>query len=218
MNLFPAQPFDISDIMKIERQSFIPSIQEKQKTFEKRLEVFQNGFLILSDSSEKIVMQNGKALTVGYLCSELWDSLPDKNESDEIFRRKFILNHNPKHTHKEKGVYLYVTSFAMLRDYRGQGLGEKFFASALASLCGAFPEIKKVVLLVNEEWQNALKIYKKFGFTEIKRLKDFFPTLTKIGLFKHQMADGIVMTQNADEFRKINFETNTENPFYGIKL
>lgn len=218
MNLFPAQPFDIQDIMKIERQSFIPSIQEKQKTFEKRLEVFPQGFLVLTDSSEKIVKQNGKALTAGYLCSELWESMPSIEDSEEIFKRKFVLNHNPAHTHAASGMYLYITSFALLRDYRGQGLGEKFFASSLASLCGAFSQIKKVVILVNAEWENALKIYKKLGFTEIRRLTNFFPTLKKISLFRHEMSDGIVMSQDADEFRKISFENNTENPFYGIKL
>jgi len=228
MNLFPAQPFDIDSIMKIERQAFIPQIQEKKKTFEKRLEIFSNGFLILSDSSEKVVKENGNALTCGYLCSEIWDSFPLQTDSDEIFSRKFKLGHNIKETHSQNGSYLYISSFALLRDYQGHGLGCKFFESSVAALCGSFQNVKKVVLLVNEEWQNALKIYKSLGFEEIKVLKEFFPSLNSStssnflkNLFsksKQTFSNAIVMTCDAQKFREINFENNTENEFSSIKL
>ncbi|MBR4373278.1 MAG: GNAT family N-acetyltransferase, partial [Treponema sp.] len=177
MNLFPAQPFDIDSIMKIERQAFIPQIQEKKKTFEKRLEIFPNGFLILSDASETAVKQNGNAVTCGYLCSEIWSSFPSAGDSDDVFMRKFKLGHNIKDTHDSNGRYLYISSFAILRDYQGKGLGKRFFENALAALCGSFRNVEKVVLIVNEEWKGAIKIYKSLGFEEVRTLKDFFPTL-----------------------------------------
>lgn len=222
MNLFPAQPFDIDSIMKIERQAFIPQIQEKQKTFEKRIEVFQNGFLVLSDSSEKVVKQNGNALICGYLCSEIWNSFPSETDSDEVFARRFKLGHNIKDTHSNTGCYLYISSFALLREYQGKGLGKKFFQSSVAALCGAFSNVKKIVLLVNSDWQNAISIYRAFGFSEIRTLKDFFPTFCKTGIFslfeKKSFTDGIVMTCDCDDFRKIEFENTSENVFSGIKL
>ncbi len=218
MNLFPAQPFDIPAIMKIERQAFIPSIQEKRKTFEKRLEVFPQGFIILSDSSESTVKKFGNALTCGYLCSELWEDIPSPQDDEKIYSRKFSLGHNPQYTHKSTGKYLYITSFALLHDYRGRGTGSDFFRASLAALCGAFPKIKEVLLLVNQEWENAISIYKKHGFEEIHRIHDFFPTLRKQGLFKHQMADGIVMTCNAEKFRDIELQPSSNNIFSGIKI
>lgn len=222
MNLFPAQPFDIDSIMKIERQAFIPQIQEKKKTFEKRLEIFPNGFLILSDASETAVKQNGNAVTCGYLCSEIWSSLPSPTDSDEIFTRKFKLGHNIKDTHDSNGRYLYISSFAILRDYQGKGLGKRFFGNALAALCGSFKNVEKVVLIVNEEWKGAIKIYKSLGFEEVRTLKDFFPTLGKTGMMslfeKKRKSAGIVMASAAEKFRSIEFKNESQNEFAPIRL
>ena len=222
MNIFPAQPFDMDSIMKIERQAFIPQIQEKKKTFEKRMEIFPNGFLILSDASEKVVKENGNALTCGYLCSEIWSSFPNESDSDEVFKRKFKLGHNIKDTHTQNGAFLYISSFAILRDYQGKGLGRKFFQSSLAALSGAFPSVKKIVLLVNSEWEAAIKIYKSLGFEEKRTLSDFFPTLGKTGplsIFeKKRKSSGIVMTADAEKFHSLEFKNESQNEFAPIKL
>ena len=222
MNLFPAQPFDIDSIMKIERQAFIPQIQEKKKTFEKRLEIFPNGFLILSDASEAAVKQNGNAVTCGYLCSEIWSSLPSPTDSDEIFTRKFKLGHNIKDTHDSSGRYLYISSFAILRDYQGKGLGKRFFENALAALCGAYKKVEKVVLLVDEEWKNAIRIYETLGFSHVRTLPNFFPTFGKTGIMsifeKKTYSDGIVMECSAEKFRKIEFTNESSNEFAPIRL
>ena len=208
--------------MRIERQAFIPQIQEKKKTFEKRLEIFPNGFLILSDASESAVKQNGNALTCGYLCSEIWSSFPSATDSDEIFRRKFKLGHNIKDTHDSSGRYLYVSSFAVLRDYQGKGLGTRFFENSLAALCGSFKNVDKVVLIVNEEWQNAIRIYEKLGFSRVRTLPDFFPAFGKTGMMslfeKKRKSAGIVMLSDAEKFRSIEFKNESQNEFAPIRL
>jgi len=222
MNLFPAQQFDIDSIMKIERQAFIPQIQEKKKTFEKRLEIFPNGFLILSDASEKVVKENRSALTCGYLCSEIWSSFPSAGDSDDVFMRKFKLGHNIKDTHDANGRFLYISSFALLREYQGKGLGARFFENSLAALCGSFRNVEKVVLIVNEEWKGAIKIYKSLGFEEVRTLKDFFPTLGKTGMMslfeKKRKSAGIVMASDAEKFRSIEFKNESQNEFAPIRL
>ena len=228
MIICPAQPFDIFQIMNIERQSFIPAIQEKKRVFEKRLKVYPQGFLALADCSDEIVLKNKVALVCGYLCAEKWDSLPDfeelrslsgvemseKEQKSAIKRieKRFALGHNPLLTHKTNGCYLYVSSFALLKEYRGKGLGEKFFKNSLAALCAANPEIKKVVLLVDSEWQTALKIYEKLGFQKVFELKEFFPTIQK-----KVNASGIIMTADADSFRSVEFSDNG-NELSGIRI
>ena len=223
MIICPAQPFDINAIMNIERQSFIPAIQEKKRVFEKRLKLFPEGFLVLADCSEEIVLKNKTALVCGYLCAEKWDSLPDFEELRSLsekeqksalkrIEKRFALGHNPLHTHKTSGSILYVSSFALLKDYRGKGLGEKFFKNSLAALCAANPEIKKVVLLVDSEWQAALKIYEKLGFQKVFELKEFFPTIQK-----KVNASGIIMTADADSFRSVEFSDNG-NELSGIRI
>ncbi len=228
MIICPVQPFDIFQIMNIERQSFIPAIQEKKRVFEKRLKVYPQGFLALADCSDEIVLKNKVALVCGYLCAEKWDPLPDFEELRSLSRvemsekeqksalkrieKRFALGHNPLLTHKTNGCYLYVSSFALLKEYRGKGLGEKFFKNSLAALCAANPEIKKVVLLVDSEWQAALKIYEKLGFQKVFELKEFFPTIQK-----KVNASGIIMTAEADSFRSVEF-SSCDNEFAGIRI
>ena len=168
MKIFPAKSFDIPDILKIEHAAFIPAIQEKQATFEERLRVFPEGFLLLSDNSPKTVLENGKPLTAGYFTSEIL-IIADENA-------------NPIH----------IASFALLPAFQGKKLAEPFLTGCLDSICGAFPQIKQIILLVNEEWHGAKHLYEKLGFKELRTIKDFFPSLKK------SASDGIVMLKSAE--------------------
>lgn len=185
MKIFPAKPFDIPDIMKIEHAAFIPEIQEKQKTFEERLQVFPQGFFVLADNSDKTVLENGKAQVVGYFTSEIWSGFP---ENDEIFK----LGHSIKKTHDINGAVLYFSSFAILPTFQGQKLAEPFLTSCLKSVCGAFPNIKKIALLVCEEWLGARHLYEKLRFEEVRSIKDFFPSL------RQNRMDGIIMQKSVE--------------------
>ncbi|WP_294428211.1 N-acetyltransferase [uncultured Treponema sp.] len=203
MIICPAQHFDIFSIMNIERQSFIPAIQEKKRVFEKRLKIFPEGFLLLADCSDEVVLKNKTALVCGYLCSERWDFLPACDE--KLLRKRFALGHNPLHTHKTEGPFLYISSFALLKDYRSKGLGSKFFKNAVAALCSSLHGIEKVVIIVNSEWEAALKIYRSIGFEEYFILKEFFPTIQK-----KVCSDGIIMTLDAAKFREMEFSGGEE--------
>ena len=126
--------------------------------------------------------------------------------------KRFDLGHNPLYTHKNDGSCLYVSSFALLKEYRGKGLGEKFFVNSLAALCSSMSGIKKVLLLVDSEWENALKIYRKHGFEKVFELKNFFPTIQK-----KDRVSGIIMVADADLFRSVEF-ASPANDLSGIKF
>ncbi len=190
MNLCPAQPFDIDSIMKIERSSFIPAIQEKQSVFEERIKTFPNGFLLLSDSSQKAIKEFGHAVIAGYFCSEIWDYIP----GDDNF---FALGHSAGKVHNEKGKVLYASSFALLPQYRGSGNGLSLFENSIKTLSTSFPQLETILLLVNEEWTGAQKIYSALGFKELRRIPGFFASLTK------DSSDGILMTAPALSFRNL---------------
>ena len=228
--LCPAQPFDLPAIMTIERSAFIPPIQEKRRVFDERLQLFPQGFFVLADAGEEAVRKHGAAVTAGYFCSELWQALPTLTADDgtellsapspqatapdgsamprvlpkheKTLAQQFALGHQMRRTHRRDGSVLYVSSFALATPYRGQGLGEPFFRTALAALCGAHSQIRRVVLIASEEWRGARRIYESAGFVPRLALADFFPSLHK------KRADAIVMTADADRFRTAALVTN----------
>lgn len=185
MKIFPAKTFDIPEIMKIERAAFIPAIQETQKTFEERLRTFPEGFLLLADNSPQTVLENKVPLIAGYFTSEIWNFIP---QSDDFF----TLGHSAQKNHHKEGSVLYFSSFALLPSFQGKKLAEPFLTGCLNSICGSFPKIKNIVLLVNAEWQGAKHLYEKLGFKEVRRIKDFFPSL------KQEASDGIIMQKNVN--------------------
>lgn len=161
---------DIDSIMDIEKESFIEAIQESVEVFVQRIKTFSQGFIVFEQST-----------VFGYMCCELWDDV-------EINAKTFALNHDIKKTHCSDGSVLYISSFAIKKEFRGKGLGNKLFLECINKLLMDF-NIKKIVLLVNESWQGAINIYKKNGFVEYSRLKNFFCTDDK------SYNDGIIMTK-----------------------
>ena len=85
---------------------------------------------------------------------------------------------------------LYISSFSLLPQFRGNGNGTKAWNLAISYFEKNFPHISTYVLLVNKDWPGAEHIYTKSGFKEYKVFKDFFP---------HQdnsHSDGILMIKN----------------------
>ncbi len=164
---------DIEKIMEIEKSAFIPEIQERRGLFLERIELFRKGFVIFFEK------ENGK--TAGYLSSELWKNVPSSEAA-------FSIGHEMKDFHCDGGSVLYISSFAIFPRFRGQGNGLAFFSMAVDYIMQSVPSINNGVLLVNEKWQAALKIYGQYGFVEKFRIGNIFPD------GKGNYSDGIVMT------------------------
>ena len=163
-----SQP-DIKEIMKIEKDSFLPEIREKEELFLERICVFPEGFFVFEEE------ETGHL--AGYFSSELWETVPDFNE--------FSVGHSIKKIHSDNGKILYISSFALMESFRGKGNGTKFFNAAIKELESDFlPE--KEVLMVNEDWKGARHIYEKSGFMEISRIENaFFPSRAGIVMERH---------------------------------
>lgn len=183
MKICCAKSSDIQNIMKIENLAFISQIQESKKTFDERLKIFSNGFFVLVDDSEDSVFENDKSKIVGYFSSEIWQNLPESNEI-------FTLGHKIENTHNKNGTVLYISSFAILPSFQGKHLSEFFLTSCLDSICKTFTQIKKIALLVSEDWIGAHHLYEKIGFKEVRKISGFFPSK------KQDFATGIVMIKN----------------------
>jgi len=154
-----ALPSDIRSIMDIERTSFDAATRESEKVFLSRIEICKNCFIVFEDKSLHTIC--------GYFSAEKWERIP---ESDKAFS----LEHNPAFSHSSEGTVLYLSSFALLPAYRGKGIGKKLFAQSVDWFSAHNADVKTALLLVNEAWQGALHIYKKNGFSEFRRIEDFF--------------------------------------------
>ena len=172
LNFRMATKKDIKNIMKIEEEAFEKDVCEKEEVFLERIDIFKDGFLVIEFEGE----------IIGYISSEIWSYKENINETD------FKLGHSIKDLHNLKGQELYISSFGILKKYRGSGLGKYIFNSFLNYIHKKFENINSTILLVSTQWQNAIRIYKKIGFIEIILINDFFTYENS-----EKNIDGIVM-------------------------
>lgn len=161
MNLRFAKLQDLDSIMKIEEESFVPGIREQSTVFAERIQTFCKGFVLFESSCGN---------PAGYFCSEKWNQIP---LNDDFFK----LGHSAAKTHCKNGSVLYITSFALLPEFRGKKNGSKMFEESLNLILSEKDNssVQTLLLLVNEEWNGAFHIYRKNGFTEIRRVNGVFP-------------------------------------------
>ncbi|RQO33641.1 hypothetical protein DBR37_15800 [Herminiimonas sp. KBW02] len=161
LNIRAARSDDIDRIMELEDGGFHQRIQEDKSVMLERMRHFPAGFLVLANDCD---------VATGYLCSELWDNDATLQEA------AFALGHDIKDTHRADGSQLYISSMTVAREYRGSGLGKKFFQQSVHMLRAQLTHLRGSILLLSAEWTGAHKIYQDSGYTEIARLKNFFAT------------------------------------------
>ena len=180
-----AESRDIEAIMRVEHQSFAAGIAETQAVFAERLACAARcNYVLLSSDSQSVC---------GYVTAEIWDAA-------QFDPALFSLGHSVREQHRPDGTTLYISSFALLPEVRGIriprsalsiesraskagadtaqgeptiGLAALFFTTVLERIGAAFPQLERIVLLVHEEWHNALALYEKYGFTPIQTLDRF---------------------------------------------
>lgn len=157
LNIRNACVDDIEQIMQVEEESFDETVQENRETFLERISVFAEGFYVFYENDFRIA---------GYFSSELWNNF-DCNKS-------FALGHSSKESHCSGGKILYVSSFALRKEYRGKGLGEELFSRCIDKIREENRNIQKEILLVNSLWDGAKHIYEKQGFKFVCELENFF--------------------------------------------
>lgn len=188
---------DLDEIVNVEVQSFSQNIQEEKSVFKQRILTFNDGFLVFEADKSDLSKSNAEKFNaenfaetnqkkiIGYFCTELWEKIPKTSQD-------FTLGHDIQKVHSENGKILYISSFALLPDFRGNGNGKKLFTQSLNFFKSKL-NFEKILLLVNENWIAAKKIYLSCGFKEIFACKNIFlndEKNVKTGLFT---SDGIVM-------------------------
>lgn len=137
-----AREQDIPAVAEIDAEAFAPyGTGETLETFQHRLTVFPNGFIILVAENE----------VAGYGCSEKW-----------LTERDPGLDEDPFVTHQPDGRIFCITGIAVRTKYRGRGYSllilDKLIETAHLEGC------KKVVL----ETSHAQDLYQKRGFQTVR--------------------------------------------------
>jgi hypothetical protein len=90
-------------LAEIDKEAFSPyGTAEKPETFQRRLNTFPDGFIILVTNNE----------IAAYGCSEKW-----------LQEREPGLDEDPQATHQPEGRILCITAMAVKTKYRGNGYG-----------------------------------------------------------------------------------------------
>ena len=137
-----ARDQDISAVVEIDTEAFSPyGTAEKPETFQLRLTVFPNGFIILVADNE----------IAAFGCSEKW-----------LTEREPRLDENPSTTHKPDGRIFCITAMAVKQKFQGRGLRlmvlDKLIETAHAEGC------RRIVL----ETTHAQDLYQKRGFKTVQ--------------------------------------------------
>ncbi len=172
VELRPATPHDIPHIMALERDGFAPGDREARAVYEERLHVFPSGAYVAQFEGD----------VVGCIFSELW--APQAEYGPEQFALGLSIRerHDP-----QAGSELYIASMTLSPRVRGQGVGSVLFNGGIAQVRARHPHVDSAILLVNETWQAARRIYERSGFSELFRLPGFFEPHPAV------RQDGIVM-------------------------
>lgn len=137
-----ARDQDISTVVEIDAEAFSPyGTTEKPETYQSRLTVFPDGFIILVEDNE----------IAAFGCSEKW-----------LIEREPGLDEDPRVTHQPEGRILCITGMAVKKKFQGRGYGlrilDKLIEIAHREGC------RKIVL----ETTHAQELFLKRGFNTVQ--------------------------------------------------
>jgi len=138
--------------------TFHAGIREDESVFRARLATFPEGFVVLRAAGD----------VRGYLCAERWSGVPPAEA------RYFALGHDPVPRHDPAGTALYLASMTVDPGLRGAGLGSRLLNEGASLIRGAAPGVLVELLVVNELWTGARRIYEAAGFSAYGVIDSFF--------------------------------------------
>src|SRR3989338_10693066 len=168
-----SKPSDLDAVMEIERAVFPKGVAESRKTYQDRLETFNEGFLVYRD--------NGKIK--GVITSEQWSNL-----------KAFRMDRPASKVHDSEGKILHITSLAVHPSHRLKGIGTKLLQALLDMArkhrCAKAVLITRAFVEGKKPFENKFLFYDKFGFKRAKVVPGFY------AIKGQGRMDGIVLELN----------------------
>ena len=107
-------------------------------------------------------------MILGYINFEIWE----RKASWETY--PFQLNHHIAGVLNIHGPILYLASMTISPLVRGKKVGTWLLRRGVERMIQDFPQLEEVILVVNEQWKGAQKIYLSMGFRELGKIEGFF--------------------------------------------
>ena len=171
---------DLDRIMTLEAAGFAAGNRESRRTYAERISAFPGGSLLACLGEQ----------TVGCAFTEIWPATPLPPADHFNLGHDIRERHDPRH-----GTELYISSMTLAPEYRGRGLGATLLNRLLGRLAADHPGLTTALLLVNETWTGARRLYAAAGFAEIGRLGAFFVPEPD------RREDGILMRRTIGDYR-----------------
>jgi ribosomal-protein-alanine N-acetyltransferase len=159
---------DIDNIMALERACFNRDTQESENTYLERIGAFPQGFIVMETADRSNFSSRSGTEFLGAVSSELWKYKPSLSGDS------FALGHSIRKQLELAGDELYISSIGIFPEYRKCGYGKLLFRELIKRVQVSFPLVVKGILLINEEWKDAGKIYANNGFYDAAVFEDFF--------------------------------------------
>jgi len=166
---------DISNIMMLEDTCFNEQTRESENVYRGRIEHFPQGFMIMEYEGRFI----------GAISSEIW-----KRDLD-MSTKGFTLGHSIAQGQDISGDELYVSSMGILPEFSNKGYGTILFRALIDNVVKEFKNVKYGILIVNQKWTNAQRIYRRNGFYETGAIPGFFTESDD------SRSDGIIMRHDS---------------------
>lgn len=147
---------DLDAVMSLEEAGFPAGIVEDRAVFSRRISTFPEGFLLAGDPAW------------GYFCTEVWSGWDAEDP------HRFDLGHDIASYLDRAGDTLYVASMTVAPANRGTGRGRALFRAGIDAMVTQYPGLRRAVLIVNEHWHGARRIYEAEGFQVTGGIPEFF--------------------------------------------
>lgn len=154
-----AHPGDIDNILSIEDDCFPEGIKESRKLYWDRISIFPTGCVVCEIENR----------CIGCIFAEIW-------QVDSYHEDLFMSEDSINERHAVHGNTFYISSFGILKSYRGKKIAHNLYKKLTENLTTAYPSIKNQLLVVGEPWTPARSTYERHGFKVVDNvvLKSYF--------------------------------------------
>jgi ribosomal protein S18 acetylase RimI-like enzyme len=124
------------------------------------LSAFPQGVQLIEDVTTEACL--------GFILCQIWDFKPTRDTEEFSVGREGRVQHNPS------GTELHVSAVSISPDHQGRGLADYLMTTAICNLRDAFPKLRSVVILTDQNARESRHFFAKRRFIAVDQIPGFF--------------------------------------------